>query len=42
MNPEEESISGDDVHYWSEEDRKMVWMRETRIRTFMQMELEAC
>ena len=38
----EEAISGDDVHNWSEEDMKMVWVCETRIRTFMQMELEAC
>ena len=37
----EETISGDDVHKWSEEDTKMAWMRETRTRTFMQMELEA-
>ena len=37
-----EAISGDDVHNWSEEDTKMVWVCETRIRTFMQMELEAC
>ena len=42
MNPEDESISRDDVQYWSEEVRKMAWMRETRIRTFMQMELETC
>ena len=38
----EEIIFGDDVHNWSEEDTKMAWMRETRIMTFMQMELEAC
>ena len=41
MNPEE-STSGDDVHYWSEEDRKMAWMREIRIRIYMPMELKAC
>ena len=34
-----ETISGDDAHYWSEEDTKMVWIRETRIRVFIQMEL---
>ena len=33
-------ISGDD-HYYSEEDAKMVWMCEARIRMFMQLELEA-
>ena len=38
----EESISEDDVHYPSEEDRNMALMRETKIRTFMQMKLEAC
>ena len=38
----EETTSGDDVHNWSEEDAKMALMRETRIMTFMQMELEAC
>ena len=37
----EEANSGDDAHYCSEE-HKMAWMRETRIRTFMQLELEAC
>ena len=31
--------TGNDI---SEEDEKMVWMREERIRTFMQLELEAC
>ena len=29
-----ETISGDDVHYCSEEERKMAWMRETRIRIY--------
>ena len=38
----EGTISGDDVHYWSEEDRKMAWMREKRITLFMQMELDNC
>ena len=41
MNPEE-TISGDDVHNYSEKEEKMAWMRETRIRIFMQMELKAC
>ena len=36
------AISGDDAHFYLEEDAKMVWMHETRIRTFMQLELEAC
>ena len=36
----EDTISGG-VHKWSE-NTKMAWMCETRIRTFMQMELEAC
>ena len=38
----EDTISGDDVPNWSEEDTKMARMRETKINTFMQMELEAC
>ena len=38
----EESISGDDAHYWSEKDAKRTWMRKERIRIFMQMELKAC
>ena len=41
MNPEE-TISGDDVHYHSEENIKMTWMCEKRIKLFMQMELENC
>ena len=41
MNPEE-TVSGDDVHNCSEGEQKMAWMRETRIRIFMQMELKAC
>ena len=36
------NFSGDDAHYYSEENAKMMWMRETRIRTFMQLKLEAC
>ena len=35
------TISEEDVQY-SEEYEKMLWMREARIRTFMQLELEAC
>ena len=35
-------ISGDDTHYYSEEDAQMVWMRETGTGTFMRLELEAC
>ena len=31
----------EDTQY-SEEYEKMLWMREARIRTFMQLELEAC
>ena len=38
----EETYSGDVVHNWPEEDTKVALMRETRIRTFMQMELEVC
>ena len=38
----DETISGDDVHYWSEEGRKMAWMREKRIKFLMQMELDNC
>ena len=34
------TIPGTDV--CSEEEQKRAWMRETRIKTFMQMELEAC
>ena len=37
-----ETVFGDGAHYWSDEDTKMAWMRKTRIRTYMQMELEAC
>ena len=37
MNPKA-SLSGPDV--CSEEGLKMVWMRETRIRTFIQMKLK--
>ena len=35
------NISEEDAQY-SEEYEKMLWMREARIRTFMQLELEAC
>ena len=35
-------ISKDDAQFYSEDDAKMMWMREARIRTFMQLELEAC
>ena len=41
MNPRE-TISGNDVHYCSQREKKMTWTHETRIRLFMQMELEAC
>ena len=37
----EGTISGNDVNYCSEEERKMMWMRETRIRTFTQIELKS-
>ena len=32
----------EDAQSYSEEYYKMLWMREARIRTFMQLELEAC
>ena len=35
-------ISEEDAQFYSKEDENMVWMREARIRTFMQLELEAC
>ena len=35
-------ISVDDAYYYPEGGAKLAWMRETRIRTFMQLELEAC
>ena len=46
MNPEG-SIYGNDIHSLFmftivQEERKMTWIRETRIRLFMQMELEVC
>ena len=34
-------FSEEDAHY-SEEYEKILWLREARIRTFMQFELEAC
>ena len=37
----EEIFSGNYAHCCSEE-HKMAWVRETRIRTFMQLELKAC
>ena len=37
----ENNVSEEDAQY-SEENEKMLWMREARIRTFMQLELEAC
>ena len=45
MNPEEGTSSGGngfDVHICSEEERRMPWMRDTKIRLFMQMEVVAC
>ena len=38
----EHGDSGDDAHYWADEDTKMAWTRETKVMIFMQMELEAC
>ena len=35
------NVSEKDAKY-SEEYEKMLWMREARIRAFMQLELEAC
>ena len=35
-------IPEEDAQFYSEEDDKMVWMREARIRTFIQLKLEAC
>ena len=35
------NFSEEDAQY-SEEYEKMLWVREVRIRTFMQLELEAC
>ena len=37
----ENNLSEEDAQY-SDEYEKMLWMREARIRTFMQLELEAC
>ena len=36
------NAKGNDVHYYLEEERKLCWMRETRIKLFMVMELEKC
>ena len=41
MSPEE-TTSGNDVHYRSEEDRKMAWTRGNGVKHFMQMELDSC
>ena len=38
----EQDVKAKGFDVCSEEERKMVWMRETRIKIFMQMELEAC
>ena len=38
----ENNISEENAQFYSEEFYKTVWMREARIRTFMQVELEAC
>ena len=38
----EGTISRDNVYYWSEEDGKMAWMREKRIKLFMQIQLDNC
>ena len=35
-------IFEDDTQFYSEEEAKMVWMGETSIRTFIQLDLEAC
>ena len=45
MYPKEGTSSGGDsseVPTCSEEERKLTWMRDTRTRLFMQMELMAC
>ena len=42
INPEYTIIVGNYVQCCSEEALKMTWMRETRIRLSMQMELEKC
>ena len=41
MKPEG-TISGNDVYYCSEEERKVSWMSETRITISVQAELKAC
>ena len=39
----ESTVSGNDVHYYSEAARKLSsWMRETRFKIFMLIELEKC
>ena len=42
MNPKGTTSENKDSLIYSEEELKLSWMRETRIRTFMQMELETC
>ena len=41
INFAEQGVNAKGIGVGSEEGRKMIWMRETRIRHFMQMELEA-
>ena len=38
----ENNISEEDDTQYSEEYEKILWMREARIMTFTQLELEAC
>ena len=38
----EQDVNAKVIDVCSKEEWKMIWMRETRIRFFMQMELEAC
>ena len=44
MDPEEGKISGDKGHvpFCSKEEMQLTWMRDTRIRLFMKMELMSC
>ena len=42
MNFAEQSVNAKSIDVCPEEERKMVWMRETRTMLFMQMELAAC
>ena len=43
INPEG-TISRDDVYwyFYSEQHKEMAWMRQKRIKLFMQMELDNC